>query len=118
MVRRGVSRATWRIYKARFCSAGITFATPFDTAGATWRACTNGAFMGWWLYDVLTDGRRVSMNLLQRLQRQNFSEHPFCPATGTGYEGHHDATLEELLQWAQVLRQRFSVEGTPRTVRR
>lgn len=101
-VRRGVSRATWQQRQGEMCPKGLVFAQRFDTAGAAWRACTQGDFMAWWLHQFYG----VNTDILQRLLPEHMRNDPsinicWCFKNTT-------------FKYAEVLRAHYNVDGTTR----
>lgn len=103
-VRRGVSRAQWQARLMNACKEGKTFARKFDTAGAAWRACTEGRFLAWWLLEFYN----VSVERLKSLLPRDADNRII---------GHEWVLFNDTEAFANNLRAAFNVDGTRRATR-
>lgn len=86
------------------CPEGRQWALAHPRLTTAWRACRNGHWMAWWLFDK-TDVSSTELFRLARTIKDRFSVDPY---TGFGW------APEESLQFAKLLRATYNPTGTRR----
>lgn len=88
----------------RVCPAGRRWALAHPRLTTAWRACRNGHWMAWWLFEN-TDVSSTELFQLARTIKDQFNVNAY---TGIGW------TPEESLQFAKLLRATYNPTGTRR----